>query len=90
MMLSLTLTLLLADNDVNDNNAVNDVNAINVVDDVNNANIDDADERRRQSTKERKSSRLDTSLNRAEQLMVCWFFAPLAASQARPKNLEKN
>jgi hypothetical protein len=75
MMLSLTSTLLFADDDVDD---VDDVN------DVNDADADDANNkrRRRSSIEEREESRLDTSLDRVERLVMCCFFAPLAVSQA--------
>jgi hypothetical protein len=87
MMLSLTSTLLL----INDNiNVVNDAHDVVDVDDVNDANdANDADvnnvddERRKRSLiEEEKESRLDTSLDRVEQLVVCCFFASLAVSQA--------
>jgi hypothetical protein len=76
MMLLLTSTLLLTDDDIDDADDANDV------DDVTNANNDDADdERRRKSSIEKeKESRLDTSPDRVERLVVCCFFAPLAAS----------
>jgi hypothetical protein len=77
MMLLLTSTLLLADNDAND---------ADDVDDANDADADDADDkrRRRSSIEEREESRLDTSLDRVERLVMCCFSAPLAASQAEP------
>jgi hypothetical protein len=73
MMLSLTSTLLLADDDTND---------ADDVDDANDADADDADDEKKQDrrSKERKESRLDTSLDRAERLVVCCFFASLAVS----------
>jgi hypothetical protein len=77
MMLSLTWTLLLADNDVDDADDANDAN---------DANADDAnDERRRErsSIEEEKRSRLDTSLDRVERLVMCCFFASLAVNQAK-------
>jgi hypothetical protein len=78
MMLSLTSTLLLADDDADD---------ADDADDVNDADADDADDerRKRSSIEEREESRLDTSPDRAERLVVCCSFAPLAASQAGPK-----
>jgi hypothetical protein len=78
MMLSLTSTLLLTDDDA-DNADDND--------DVNDTDADDADDerRRKSSIEERKESRLDISLDRAERLVVCCSFAPLAASQAEPR-----
>jgi hypothetical protein len=67
----LTSTLLLTDDDTND---------------ANDADADDADDerRRRSSIEERKESRLDTSLDRVERLVMCCSSAPLAASQAGP------
>jgi hypothetical protein len=78
MMLSLTSTLLLVDNDIDDIDNANDVNDVNA---------DDADDKRRRksSIEERKESRLDTSLDRVERLVMCCFFAPLAASQAEAR-----
>jgi hypothetical protein len=78
MMLSFTSTLLLADDDADD---------ADDVDDVNDADADDADDerRRRSSIEERKGSRLDTSPDRVERLVVCCSFAPLAVSQAGPR-----
>jgi hypothetical protein len=80
MMLSLTSTLLLADDDADD---------ADDADDVNDADADDTDDerRRRSSIEEREESRLDTSLDRAERLVVCCSSAPLAVSQAGP-NIE--
>jgi hypothetical protein len=76
MMLSLTSTLLLADDDADD---------VDDADDANDADADDADDerRRRSSIEERKESRLDTSLDRVERLVMCCFFASLAVSQAK-------
>jgi hypothetical protein len=73
MMLSLMSTLLLADDDVDD---------VNDVDNANDVDADDADneKRRRSSIEERKESRLDTSLDRVERLVMCCFFASLAVS----------
>jgi hypothetical protein len=68
--------LLLADNNADD---VDDAN------DANNADADDADDerrRRRSSIEEEKRSRLDTSLDRVERLVMCCFFASLTVSQA--------
>jgi hypothetical protein len=78
MMLSLTSTLLLADDDADD---------ADDTDDANDTDADDADDerRRKSSIEERKESRLDTSLDRAERLVVCCSSASLAASQAGPK-----
>jgi hypothetical protein len=82
MMSSLTLTLLLVNNDVDD---------VDDVDDANDADADDAnDERRRKSSiEERKESRLDTCLDRVERFVICCFFASLAVSQAESKNYFK-
>jgi hypothetical protein len=80
MMLSLTSTLLLVDDDTDDADDADDAN------DANDADADDADDkrRRRSSIEEREGSRLDTSPDRAERLVVCCSSAPLAASQAEP------
>jgi hypothetical protein len=91
MMLSLTSTLLLADDDINDaddaDNAddADDVHDANDANDANDADADDVDDerRRRSSIEERKESRLDISLDRVERLVMCCFFASLAASQAK-------
>jgi hypothetical protein len=82
MMLLLTSTLLFVNNDINDVNNANDVN---------DADADDADDERRKksSIEERKESRLDTSLDRVERLVMCCFFAPLAVSQAESKKKSK-
>jgi hypothetical protein len=92
MMLSLTSTLLLINDDINDAhdaddvndvNNVNDVNDANDVNDVNDVDANDADdEKRRSLIEERKESRLDTSLDRVERLVMCYSSAPLAVSQA--------
>jgi hypothetical protein len=73
IMLSLTSTLLLTNDDVDN---VNDVN------DVNNIDADDADDekRKKSSIEEKKESRLDISLDRVERLVMCCFFASLAVS----------
>jgi hypothetical protein len=74
--------LLLVNNDVDDVNDVNDAN------DANDADADDADNKRRRrksSIEEEKRSRLDTSLDRVEQLVMCCFFALLADSQVKFK-----
>jgi hypothetical protein len=78
MMLSLTSTLLLVNDDTNDVDDVNDTN------DVNDADADNADDERirRSSIEERKESRLDISLDRVERLVICCFFASLTVSQA--------
>jgi hypothetical protein len=83
MMLSLTLTLLFTNDDVNDADNADDVDDIN---NVNNADVDDADNKRRRrksSIEEEKESRLDTSLDRVERLVKCCFFASLAVSQSK-------
>jgi hypothetical protein len=82
MMLSLTSTLLIINDDINDVDNFNDVNDVDDANDVNDADADDAnDERRKRSSiEERKESRLDTSLDRVEQLVMCCFFASLAVS----------
>jgi hypothetical protein len=99
MILSLTLTLLLADDDTddvdntddaddaNDINNVNDVNADDV-NDANDVNADDADDerRRRSSIEERKKTRLDINLDRVERLVMCCFFALLTVNQAKSTN----
>jgi hypothetical protein len=79
MMLSLTSTLLLTNDDIDNADDVDDVDDVN---DVNDADANDADnERRRKSSiEERKESRLDTSLDRVERLVMCCFFASLAVS----------
>jgi hypothetical protein len=79
MMLSLTSTLLLADDDTDD---------ADDADDVNDADADNAkDERRRRSSiEERKESRFDISLNLVERLVMCCFFASLAVSQIKSTN----
>jgi hypothetical protein len=72
--------LLFIDNDVDDADDVNDAN---------DADADDADDERRRersSIEEEKRSRLDTSLDRVERLVMCCFFASLAVSQAESNN----
>jgi hypothetical protein len=94
MMLFLTSTLLLVNDDINnvddadDADNANDADDVNDVNDVNDANADDADDerRRKSSIEKRKESRLDTSLDRVERLVMCCSSAPLAASQAGPRN----
>jgi hypothetical protein len=95
MMLSLTSTLSLADDNINDVDDTNDTDDIDDVNDVNDVNADDANDERRKklSIEERKESRLDTSLDRIERLVMCCFFALLALSQAKSTNefaLSKN
>jgi hypothetical protein len=82
-MMMLSSTLLLADDDTNDANDADDVDDVN---DVNDADADDADDERerKSSIEERKESRLDTSLDRVERLVMCCSSAPLAVSQAEP------
>jgi hypothetical protein len=88
MMLSLTSTLLLTDDDIDDVDDINDADDADNVDDVNDANdtdIDEAnDERKRiSSIEKRKKSRLDINLDRIERLVMFYFFASLAVSQAK-------
>jgi hypothetical protein len=80
-MLSLTSTLLLVNNNIND---VDDVDDVDDVNDVNNADAENAnDERRRKSSiEEKKESRFDISLDRVERLVMRCFFTSLAVSQA--------
>jgi DNA helicase IV len=76
---------LLSDDDADNVDDADDVN------DANDADADDADDERRRersSIEEEKRSRLDTSLDRVERLVVCCFFASLAVSQAGPKRNE--
>jgi hypothetical protein len=85
MMLSLTSTLLLVDDNIDDTNDTDDVNNVNNVNDANDANdayVDNAnnERRRKSSIEERKKSRLDINLDRVERLMICCFFASLAVS----------
>jgi hypothetical protein len=87
IMLSLTSTFLLTNeniDDVNDVDYVNDVDDANNINDINDVDADDVDDekRRKSSIEERKESRLDTSLDRVERLVMCCFFASLAVSQA--------
>jgi hypothetical protein len=86
MMLSLTSTLLLVVNDIDDVDNADDVHNTNDVNDTNDANdadVNDVDDerRRRSSIEEEEKSRLDTSLDRVERLVICCFSAPLGASQ---------
>jgi hypothetical protein len=87
-MLSLTSTLLLADDDINDADDANNTDDANDVNDVNNADADDADDkkRRKSSIEERKESHLDINLNRVERFVMCCFFALLAVSQVKSTN----
>jgi hypothetical protein len=73
MMLSLTSTLLLIDDDIDD---------VNDADDVDDVDADDADDerKRKSSIEERKESRLDISLDRVERFVMCCFFALLTVS----------
>jgi hypothetical protein len=68
MMLSLTSTLLLVNDDIDDVNDINDVDDVNDANDVNDVDVDDADneKRRRSSIEKRKESHLDISLDRIE------------------------
>jgi hypothetical protein len=68
---------LFADNNVDNVDDDNDVNDA----DVNNA--DDERKREKSSIEEEKRSRLDTSLDRVERLVMCCFFASLTVSQAK-------
>jgi hypothetical protein len=85
------LTLLLTNDNINDaddaddaDNAddINDVNDVNVVHD---ADANDADDERKRKSfiEKRKESRLDISLDRVEQLVMCCFFASLAVNQVK-------
>jgi hypothetical protein len=92
MMLSLTSTLLLVDDDIDDADDADDADNVDDADDANDANDVDADNanderRKRSSIEERKESRLDTSLDRVERLVMCCFFASLAVSQAEPNSI---
>jgi hypothetical protein len=64
------------------NDNVDDINNVNNVNDANADDTDDERRRKRSSIEEEKRSRLDTSLDRAERLVMCCSFAPLAVSQA--------
>jgi hypothetical protein len=68
MILSLTSTLLLTNNDTDDVDDANDVNDVNDINDVNDADADDVnnERRRKSSIEERKESRLDISLDRVK------------------------
>jgi hypothetical protein len=92
MMLSFTSTLLLADDDIDDADDVDDADDADDVNDANDVDADDVDDerRRRSSIEEREESRLDTSLDRVERLVMCCSSAPLAASQAEPINNRSN
>jgi hypothetical protein len=54
MMLSLTLTLLLANNDIDDVNDVDDAHDINDVNDANDADADDANDEKKKIVDRRK------------------------------------
>jgi hypothetical protein len=84
MMLSLTSTLLLADDDSDDADNADDADDADDANDADDADADDVDDerRRRSSIEERKKSHLDTSLDRVERLVMCCFFASLAVNQA--------
>jgi hypothetical protein len=88
MILSLTSTLLLVDNDIDHAEDADDVDNADNANDANDADVNDADDekRRRSSIEEREKSRLDTSLDRIERLVMCCFLTSLAVSQAEPKN----
>jgi hypothetical protein len=85
MMLSLMLTLLLVNDDIDNADNVDDANNVNNTNDVNDADANDANDKRkkRSSIEERKKSRLDTSLDRVERLVICCFFASLAINQIK-------
>jgi hypothetical protein len=80
---------LFVDDNVNDTDDANDINDIN---DVNEADANDTnDERKKKSSiEEEKRSRLDTSLDRVERLVICCFFASLTVSRAESNNSRKN
>jgi hypothetical protein len=82
MILSLTSTLLLANDDINNADDADDVDDADDANDVNNTDADDTDDerRRRSSIEKREKSRLDTSLDRVERLVMCCFFASLAVN----------
>jgi hypothetical protein len=84
MMLSLTSTLLLADDDIDDVDDADDADDVDDANDANDADANDVDDerKRRSSIEERKESRLNTNLDRVERLVMCYFFALLAVSQA--------
>jgi hypothetical protein len=83
MMLSLTSTLLFVNDNINNADNADDVDDVNDVNNVNNADANNADDerRRKSSIEERKESRLNTSLDRVERLVMCCFFASLAVNQ---------
>jgi hypothetical protein len=85
MMLSLTSTLLLADDNTDDADDVDDTDDVNDANNANDVDADDASNERRKnsSIEERKESRLDTNLDRVERLVMCYFFASLAVSQVK-------
>jgi hypothetical protein len=72
-------TLLLVNNNINYADDADDIDDIN---NDNNVDADDANDKRRRksSIQEEKESRLDTSLDRVERLVICCFFASLAVS----------
>jgi hypothetical protein len=84
IMLSLTSTLLLADDDTDDADDADDVDDVDDANDADDADADDADDerRRRSSIEEREESHLDTSLDRVERFVMCCFFTSLAVNQA--------
>jgi hypothetical protein len=91
MMLSLTSTLLLVNDntdDANDIDDADDVDDVNDSNDVNDANADDADNKRKRksSIEEEKESRLNISLDRVERLVMCCFFASLVINQVKFTN----
>jgi hypothetical protein len=87
MMLLLTLTLLLFDDDIDNADDVDDVDDVDNANEINDVDIDDVNDKRKRksSIEERKKSRLDTNLDRVERLVMCYFFASLVVSQAESK-----
>jgi hypothetical protein len=85
MMLLLTSTLLLANNNIDNADDADDANDINDASDVDDVNADDANNERkkRSSIEERKKSRLDINLDRVERFVICCFFASLAVNQTK-------
>jgi hypothetical protein len=88
MMLSLTSTLLLVNDDIDNVNDVDDVDNVDDANNVNDVNADDVNDKRRRKSliEEREKSHLDIRLDRIERLMMCCFFALLAVSQVKSTN----
>jgi hypothetical protein len=82
IMLLLTSTLLLSNNNTNNADDVNDVDNVNNANDVNVDNVND-EKRKKSSIEKEEKSRLDTSLDRIERLVMCCFFALLIDSQTK-------